>query len=121
LGLYGSGKCVSPEIPAQLPVFYIEAFEITGKLSYNSRSLILLKGGEQMIFDGDMTIDDKRYEDIIKIGYESARKNIDEFEGRCECSFENLTLNIKQSLTPEEVDEWRICLMVVSTLKDKVN
>ena len=74
-----------------------------------------------MILDGEMTIDDKRYEDIIKIGYESAKKNINEFESRCECSFEGLTPSKKKSLTPEEVDEWRISMMVVSTLKDKVN
>lgn len=74
-----------------------------------------------MLLEGEMTIDDKRYENIIRIGYESAKKNISEYEGRFECSFENLTPNVKKSLSPEEMDEWRICLMVVSTLEDKVN
>jgi len=74
-----------------------------------------------MIFEGEMIIDDKRYEDIIRIGYESAKKNICEYEGRFQCSFEHLSPNVKKSLTPDEMDEWRICLMVVSTLEDKVN
>lgn len=74
-----------------------------------------------MLLEGEMTIDDKRYEDIIRIGYESAKKNIREYEGRFQCSFEHLPPNVKKSLSPEEMDEWRICLMVVSTLEDKVN
>lgn len=74
-----------------------------------------------MVFEGEMTIDDKRYEDIIRIGFESARKNIKDFESRFNCSLDELPKKEKEQLAREEIEQWRICLMVVDTLQDKVN
>ena len=43
--------------------------------------------------DGEMQIDDKRYEDLIRLGYESAKKNVDEFEEKYSCSFTSKSEN----------------------------
>jgi hypothetical protein len=74
-----------------------------------------------MSFDGEMLIDDKRYEEIIRIGYESAKKNLATYESTYSCTFLNMDPKVRTELSPEEYDEWRICHMAIKVLKNKIN
>ena len=69
----------------------------------------------------EMFIDERRYEEIIRIGYESAKKNLNHFETKYCCSFLNIDPEVKKELTPEEYDEWRISYIAIKNLGDKVN
>jgi hypothetical protein len=74
-----------------------------------------------MILDGEFHIDEKRYEELIKLGYDTAKKNLDALERKYEHSLDGLPPKLKQQLPPEELEEWRISLMAINTLKDKLN
>ena len=74
-----------------------------------------------MSFEGEFLIDDKRYEEIIRIGYESAKKSLAAFESAYSCTFLNMDPKVKMGLSPEEYEEWRISHMAIKVLKNKAN
>jgi len=74
-----------------------------------------------MSFEGEFLIDEKRYEEIIRIGYESARKNLATFESTYSCTFPDIDPKVKGELSPGEYEEWRICHMAIKVLKEKIN
>ena len=74
-----------------------------------------------MVLDGEFHIDEKRYEELIRLGYDTARKNLDAFEAKYENSLDGLPAKMQMQLPPEELEEWRISIMAIKTLKDKLN
>jgi len=74
-----------------------------------------------MSFEGEYLIDEKRYEEIIRMGYESAKKNLAAFESTYSCTFLNMDPEVRVGLSPEEYEAWRICHMAINVLKNKVN
>ena len=74
-----------------------------------------------MSLEGEFVIDDKRYEEIIRIGYESAKKNLAAFESAYSCTFLNMDPKVKMDLLPEDYEEWRISHIAINVLKNKIN
>jgi hypothetical protein len=74
-----------------------------------------------LYFEDELQIDEKRMEDIVRLGYRSAKRNLDEFEEKYSCTFLDLTLDAKMELPPGELEEWRISFMAVRALRDKAN
>ncbi len=74
-----------------------------------------------MFYEGEMQIDDKRIDEIIRIGFESASKNIKHFESKYSCTFLDMDPDVKSNLTPEEFDEWRISYIAIKNLSEKLN
>jgi hypothetical protein len=74
-----------------------------------------------MFEESELSIDEKRFEEIIRLGYESAKKNLDQFESQYSCGFPNMDPEVREKLSPEEYDEWRISYIAIKALKDKVN
>jgi hypothetical protein len=74
-----------------------------------------------MVFEGEFHIDDKRYEELIKLGYDTAKKNLNEFEQKYECSLDGLSPTMKKEVPLQELEEWRISLMAIKTLEGKLN
>ena len=74
-----------------------------------------------MLYEGELVIDEKRYDDIIRIGYEAAKKNLMRFESKYSCTFLDINPMVKECLTPAEYDEWRISYIALKNLKEKIN
>ena len=74
-----------------------------------------------MFFEGETYIDEKRYEEIIRLGYESAKKKLEGFEKKYACTFLDLDKDVKDELSTEEYEEWRISFLAIKKLGKILN
>jgi hypothetical protein len=89
-------------------------------MSYNIHLAINI-GSERMLYEGEMFIDDKKYDELIKLGYEAAKKNVRQFESKYSCTFGNMDPRVERKLNPEEYDQWRISCMALDVIEKRLH